>query len=402
MLKKTQFLEYYIFIPYILLSSLFATLLPINLGINQLYVSVFFKALSISFSLIIILKNYKNLLQKEKGYITLLILLFWGLYLIKTIYSYYFYDFEDKVINWFYRIYLWISLGIFPTLALLSIDYKNFESKNLGKVIFLFYFGFVFINFAIGFPIDKFGRSMGITTLYPVAFGNVGATLAMLTFFYFIKEKLSPNHLYYITGFVLGCGVIYFSGSRNPVLSLAVLMFFILLIFRKYKFVLFLIILGLLSLIPIYFLGQHYENYKHQPAFFFRLYQAVFEGNSAERDILYKNSLVLFAEKPFFGHRILFKDGFYPHNNFIEIAMSMGIAGLAIYFLYLIKVTAKIKYIIRNYKNYPAQLVIVLLFLHNFIYILTSGAIYTNLEFWYFSALILGMSFSKKNDYEKT
>lgn len=401
-MKNSQFLEYYIFIPYILLSSLFATLLPINLGINSLYVSVFFKSISILFSFAVLFKNFKNLVHKDKKYLMILILFFWGFYLIKTIYSYYFYDFDEKVIHWYYKIYLWILLGVLPTLALLSIDYTHFDWKRLTKVIFLFYFGFVLLNFAVGFPIDRFGRSMGITTLYPVAFGNVGATLAMLSFFYFFKEKPGPNYIYYIIAFILGNAVIYFSGSRNPVLSLTILMLLILLLFKKYKFLLALILVGLISLIPIYYLGMHYEGYKHHPAFFYRLHQAIFEGNSADRDVLYKNSLLLFIEKPIFGHRILFKDGFYPHNNFVEIAMSMGVVGLVVYFLYLIKITSKIKSVIRNYSKYQAQVIIVLLFLHNFIYILTSGAIYTNLDFWYFSALILGMSVLKRNNYEET
>jgi O-antigen ligase len=94
-----------------------------------------------------------------------------------------------------------------------------------------------------------------------------------------------------------------------------------------------------------------------------------------------------------FGGRVVFEDGMYPHNLFVDILMSTGLVGMILFIIYFKFVVQSFIKVLKNIKKYKESGILAFFFLQYFILVQTSGNIYSSFEFWYFGAVIIGLGY---------
>ena len=121
--------------------------------------------------------------------------------------------------------------------------------------------------------------------------------------------------------------------------------------------------------------------------------QALGEENESSRTALWSSALSQFARNPILGDKMFEEKVLkqYPHNIIVETLMSTGVVGTAFFLVFLVQV------IRRFFKRFVTEhlLVIKFLFLNEFLFAMSSGAIYISASFWIMSMLILVQPFKK-------
>ncbi len=210
-----------------------------------------------------------------------------------------------------------------------------------------------------------------------------GSGLALLSFTYlFVSNGILKKASTLIT-FVIGAALLLLGASRLPVITLLLGI-----AIQSYKSrrsskahsLLLVIILMCGGLFVV--LSANLE----QLALFQRL-QALQDESGLIRLKIWESALTDFVDHPFLGsqmfeRRIVFQ---YPHNIIIEIFMATGMAGGVFFIIYLYKV---LRYFFKKL-NYSAWLPVCIIFLNFFLFGLSSGAIYTSVQFWCLSMLVL-------------
>nr|WP_315026715.1 O-antigen ligase family protein [uncultured Chryseobacterium sp.] len=227
-------------------------------------------------------------------------------------------------------------------------------------------------------------QSSGVFFSYYISVGHYGLSLLIISVFYYFQ---SPQKLIKPTlGALLGIFTIVTSSARSPMLAAFIILIVLLLIYaNKTKYWMVLLSSGLLFIVGIYYLNQTSFS---EFGFFKRMYDAIFEGNAYGRSYYLSKGWDVFKNNIFVGGRILFEDGMYPHNIFVEILMSMGLIGMVLFFLYF-KDLRKFK--ISFMKDNIYYLPFILFFIQYFILVLTSYTIFANMEFWSFAAVFVSI-----------
>lgn len=131
---------------------------------------------------------------------------------------------------------------------------------------------------------------------------------------------------------------------------------------------------------------------------FNRMYNWLAKGDTSSREPLYRGALEIFNSNPFVGGRILFEDGVHPHNIFLELLMATGILGLIIYFIKFLPVFQNASIFFNINKSNIYYKVIFALFLQYFTLVQTSCNLFNIPEFLYFSSIIIGISYTAKQE----
>lgn len=351
--------------------------------ISNDFFSIPFRVVFFFFSLYILYINFENL--KKRKLTILFVALFWIFYLCKAIYSFKNDIFLPKVINDEYKIYVRIfCLNLIPYIAVLSINFSKEIATKLNGLVFNFLL--IVLGFSCLYTIivyRAFEKSSGIFASYYISVGHYGLSLLILSVFHYFqspKKLLKP-----ILGTVIGLFTIFSSSARSPLLAIFIILLIILLYINKLKYWVVLIFFTLFFISSIYILKQtSFSDFE----FITRMYDAIFERNGYGRSYYLLKGWNVFKNNLPFGGRILFEDGMYPHNVFIEILMSMGVVGMILFFLY-IKDFGKfrIRYIKKNICYFP----FFLFFIQYFVLVLTSYSIFANMEFWSFTAVIISI-----------
>ena len=137
-----------------------------------------------------------------------------------------------------------------------------------------------------------------------------------------------------------------------------------------------------------------------ESAFIERNYLWIFEGNTSGREPYFNRAIAIFKDNILVGGRVLYEDGMYPHNLFLELLMSGGILLLIIFGLIFYPLIKNINYFLNVSNSKLYILPLFALWLQYLILVQTSYNIHSNPEFWYFSSVIIGISI--KNHNEKT
>ncbi|WP_312304227.1 O-antigen ligase family protein [Chryseobacterium sp.] len=229
----------------------------------------------------------------------------------------------------------------------------------------------------------EFEKSSGIFAGYYISTGHYGLSLLIISVFYCFQ---SPQKLLKpILGILIGVFTIFSASARSPILAAFIIILITLLYLNKLKYWIALLSFVLLFIVSIYILKQ---SSVADFEFIRRMYDAIFEGNGYGRVYYLTKGWDVFKNNIPFGGRILFEDGLYPHNIFIEVLMSMGVVGLVLFFLYFKDVWKfKLKYVTNNIYYLP----FILFFIQYFVLVLTSYNIFANLEFWTFSAVFISI-----------
>ena len=305
-------------------------------------------------------------------------------YLFKTFYSFNHYTFSEGTKSQEYEIYIRIVfLNMFPSIALLSINFSREMVEKLTGLIFNFLLIILGCSFIYVLLISQiFARSSGMLASYYISTGHYGLSLIILSVFYYFlssNKKLKPA-----IGITLGLFAILISSARSPILAAAIIIIIVFSYINKLKYW-----LGLVSAIIIFIISIYYLKHSFlSTEYIVRIYDAVFENNGYGRSHYLSAGWGIFRNNPLFGGATLFEDGMYPHNVFVEVLMSMGIVGfilLCLYFKDLGKF--KLKYIKGNIYYLPYFL----FFVQYLVLVQTSYCIFANIEFWCFSAVIISI-----------
>lgn len=356
------------------------------------YINIFIRAVLLVLSIYFIYKNSSAI--KERKTVVIAFVVFFFSYLLKLYYTIPYINLSaDALQKLKYSIYYFGFIIIpLPVLALLSLNYEKIDFNKFFQIIFWFYFILLAINFIhTNFIFDNYasnGRS-GIFRLYYITVGHYGLSLVIMS----IYSLLFLNHkgFYYIIAFLLGLFPIYVSAARSPVLALLIVLFIFLVLLNKRKYWIYFFGLLLLSFIALYFINQ--TKIAEDFIFFKRLNAAIFENNASGRSFYLKKGLSIFTENSIVGGNALFNDGTFSHNIFVDILMSTGLLGMALFVIYFKFVVSSFFKVLKNIYKYKESGILIFFFLQYFILAQTSGSLYSLFEFWYFGAAVIGLRY---------
>ena len=367
------------------------SIFPSAFRIDSQIITIPFRAFVLFFSGVIILRKFFQKSFKEFGIVEIAFVVFWIIYFLKAVYSFQNYFFIEKNNSQEIETYLKI-LGVtfLPSLAILNLKRQDFNFKISFKIIFFLVLLVLFLNILFGIEHDKNGRSSGFMSMYPISFGYWGVTLVLLSLYQILYKVISQKYFLYLSylGVIIGLTIIYASGTRSTLVAIIVGAFF--LFYSKgmkkimYSFTI-AIIFGVIALLV--YNPQTIGN--KASSFFTRVTQTIKTGDSSGREVFYELAIQIFKQNPIIGGRILYADGMYPHNVFLEVLMATGIIGFVVYFLFFkdcIKYIIKVKSVA---EIYPETIWIAVLWIQYFILSLFSYNLHSSPEVWYLTAMVL-------------
>jgi O-Antigen ligase len=391
--KKREFL----FLILILSAYTFISSLSFFFKIDSINFSVPFRFLIFIFSLFLIFNtSIFNQINKKLFYS---FVFFWLLYLVKAIYSFNKHQYNKEFLDQEYEIYMRIIINCFtPCLALLVLNYQKMDSYKVLKITYVVFTIMLSVNAIHEMLVNRLGVTNGIFAMYYISSGHLGTTLCVFSLYYllFTNASQQKNTLYLIT-LLLGLFTIYISGARSPLLALVIVFFYFVVLKREIKYFLYFFTIITLMVFIIYWIGK--EN-SLESDFVKRTYTWIFEGNTSGRGYYFYRGIDTFLCSPFLGGRILYEDGMYPHNIFVEVLMSVGLVGAIAFFVLFLDVIKSVKKIIIIRQGNQSFTLFFALWLQYFILVQTSYSINSNVEFWYLSAIIIALCNNDK--YEKT
>ncbi|MGH1519229.1 O-antigen ligase family protein [Chryseobacterium sp. JK1] len=347
------------------------------------YFSVPFRIIVLLLGCYVIYQNFENI--KKRKFTIICTFLFWMFYLFKAIYSFKNDTYLPDTINEENRTYIRIIfLNLIPYIAVLGISFTKKMTVKLNSLIF----NFLLIILGISslwtiFVFQHFEKSSGIFASYYISVGHYGLSLLILSIFSYFQSP--QKWLKPFLGSLIGAFTIFSSSARSPILAAFIILLIVLMYINKLKYWIILIFFTLLFIVSIYILKQTSVS---DFEFINRMYVAIFETDGSGRSYYLLKGWDVFKNNILFGGRILFEDGMYPHNVFIEVLMSMGIVGFILFFLYFKDILKfKIKYTIQKIYYLPYFL----FFIQYFVLVLTSYSIFANMEFWSFTAIIISI-----------
>ncbi|PWN61865.1 hypothetical protein C1634_011415 [Chryseobacterium viscerum] len=381
-ITKKSYIEY-LFIFFLTFGYIFFYSFSRPLNLPNTFFSVPFRTILLLMSLYLIYVNFDTI--KKRKLTVIFTVLFWVFYFVKTFYSFNKDYYIQKTLNNEQQIYIRIiCLNLIPYVAVLSINFSKKIVVKLNALIFNFLLIILGVSCLYTILVYKgFEKSSGIFAGYYISTGHYGLSLLILSIYnYFLTKQKSFKP---ILGMLIGAFTVFSSSARSPILAAFVILFVVLLYINKLKYWIVLISLALLFIVTIYILKQtSVADFE----FITRMYDAIFEGNGYGRGYYLAKGWEIFENNIPFGGRILFEDGLYPHNIFVEILMSMGIIGIILFFLYFKDLRRfKIKFIKENIYYLP----FVLFFVQYFVLVLTSYNLFANLEFWTFASVFISI-----------
>lgn len=373
----------FLFIFFLTFGYIFFYSLAVPFDSLNTYFSIPFRIVMIFVSFYIIYINFENI--KRRKLTIIFMVLFWVFYLIKANYSFKNGVFLPKVMKNEYQVYIRIIfLNLLPYIAVLSINLSKDIMMKLNSWAFNFLLIIIGISslYAI-FVTHVFERASGIFASYYISAGHYGLSLVILSVFYYFQF---PNKMMKpILGILLGIFTIFISSARSPMLAALILSLIFLIYLNKLKYWVALISFVIIFIVGIYYLKQSSLS---DFAFVNRMYDGIFRGDGYGRSANILKGWDIFKSNMLLGGSILFEDGSYPHNIFVEVLMSMGIIGfilLCLYFKDLVKF--RLTYIKDQLYNLPYFL----FFIQYFILVVTSYTIFANMEFWSFAAVAVSI-----------
>ncbi len=385
--------KYYSFVTnllYVLLSVGFIviSIFPEVTAVKSTVFTIPFRILVLLLAFLVILKNI--LAKTFKIDLPIIVMtLFWLFYGFKAYYSFQHYEQLQtlSISEILQRVYL---INFIPIFAVLVNRGRDVNYEIVFKAIYTILFMVVLANFFAGIPRDDFGRSHGIHSIYTISFGHIGASLSLLSLYpLFFKRDIKPLwKILLLFGFASGLIIIYFSNTRSPVLALIIVTFLIFFVKKDYKKIIVFLSFVVMAIAALYIaMKDRNVQIKGNNLFLERIYNSIFQGDTSQRGGLYYEAIQGFLEKPIFGKSILFSDGMYPHNIYLEVLMAMGIVGFVM-IAYIHANSFKKLFILAKNKEQNERIWIGILFLQYYILSITSYNIFGNTDVWFYLAML--------------
>lgn len=389
-LSKLNTLLYILLIVGFTIISMF----PGAFSINSRIITVPFRAIVLIISLVIIANAIYTKNSNKFGKTEFFFIAFWLFYILKAIVSFKTYSFSEVMTLMEIETYLRIiGITFIPSLAVLTIKEKDIDYSFFFNFVYYTLYVILLLNVLVGIKYDYHGRSAGFMSMYSISFGHLGVSLALLSIYKLLyKEKAKYTQPINIIGVILGLYILYASGTRSPLIAFILCLCFVFYLKNKLKYLgvfLLLLFTGVLALI---YIKPQFLDDGHSSSFLNRVTNMIVSGDSSGRDVLYQQGIKIFAENPFFGGRILYFDGMYPHNIFLEVLMAMGVTGLILYSFFLKKCIIYLLKLKKIKENNEQVFWISILWFQYFVLSLFSYNIHSSPEVWYLTAMILVLS----------
>jgi O-antigen ligase len=367
------------------------SIFPGTFQIDSQVITIPFRTIVLLLSSIIILRKFYQQSYKNYQIIEIAFLLFWLLYFSKAIYTFQNFTFlpnmQSKEIETYLRI---VGITFIPAFAVLNLKKSDIDFKLSYVIIYSIILIVLVLNILIGIQHDHQGRTSGIMGMYSISFGHWGVSLVVLSL-YQLLYKFITNKYFQISavlGFFTGLYIMYASGTRSPVVALVLGVLFLLWVKNKQKILFGFLALLFIGVVALVILKPQFSG-ENESSFFSRITKSITTGDSSGRGSLYQQGIQIFSEHPILGGRILYEDGMYPHNIFLEVLMATGMVGFVLYFLFFKKC---IQYIYNGKsvsEKYPEIIWVLVLWVQYFTLSLFSYNLHSSPEIWYLSALVL-------------
>jgi O-antigen ligase len=372
-----------IFIQLLMSGYLFISMVSklFNVSDNWFF-AVPFRGLIVFFSLYFIVRYFKKIPKA-----ILLFFPFFGYYIFRLVFDYYYFPFEPGVIEVFPIVILkFIGACCIPFIALWAIPKDQIDFEKMAFHSIIVFFLLFFINVLIGFEFTIHGRTSGLFRIYSISLGNYGVSLSLIASYFLIFKKNGINSfVFLLMALLLGLYILYVSGTRSPLLAFVACLFYML--FAKRKIV-FAILFSALLFGSVFLIKEVNVNYSgNGPGFVNRISGSINAGDSSGRGVIYRKAYDLFMESPFFGGGVLLKDGTFAHNFILEILMGTGIFGLILFALPFISGAKEFLVLTKSSGFHDKKIWIFVVFIQYTVLGLFAASLFDTSEWWYFMAL---------------
>lgn len=210
--------------------------------------------------------------------------------------------------------------GFIPVTAICFAGRKNVDEALLLKLLLLLGAATVASYYLVMGPttISAFHGRGGIETLNPISLGQAAVSFAICG----VAISLNTSRpLYAMAGLVIiatAMPVIFLAGSKGPILSFAAAVLWMLKFNLRGAVV-------VASLSAAAYIASEYDEVLMKR---FTDMLSGYDPSTAGRITAQEEAMNLFMSAPLFGSSATLSDGGYPHNLFLEVAMSTGIFGL--------------------------------------------------------------------------
>lgn len=398
LLKKSLLDADLLFLVCLLVGYVISSSLPKIFVVESRIFSIPYRLLMFLFSVYILTKNLS--FRKIDFNTGLIFCFFWFFYFFKSVYSFHTDYYLPQFIIQEYEIYIRIiAINFFPCLALLSIDYLKVDYKLLTKSIFWILFIILSVNLLYTiFFLGEYNSVSGIFSVYYISSGHFGATLVILSLYLLLfttNLEIVIDTKVLLLAIPFGLFAIYISAARSPVLALIIIGLYFIILKKQFKLLVYFFLLLLFLVVLLYISRQilHLDS-----AFVERNYLWLFEGNASGREPYLLRGISIFQNNIIFGGRVLYEDGLYPHNIFLELLMAGGLILLFLFGLLFYPLFRNLNYFLKTSNANYYILPFFAIWLQYFILTLTSNDIHSNPDFWYFSTVIIGISIKTHNE----
>lgn len=327
-------------------------------------------------------------------------LVFWFVYVIRLFLDLFVFDVRHVVFDRSFDYFEEVAFILIPCLGLCFA--RGVDYEWVLRWSFIFYFIASCLSFFISLNLSPedvqrdVGRFEGTQGMNSIGYGHNGTTLSLMaTILFFSYKDRFLLRLLYVVAFCAGLFTIYLAGSRGPLVALIVCLLLYSMInkgvFRG------LMIITAITLPFIFFFEQIIEIMgQFGSVFIDRVLLALYEGQTAGRDSIYRDALNDFFGSPIWGSGFVLSTGrsggTYPHNLLLESLMATGIMGGMFFFIWFFKA---VRVSLVFLKTRPLYAWIGLIFLQQVIYGMFSLAIYTHSKFWHLSIIAICIYYSR-------
>jgi hypothetical protein len=303
-----------------------AGLLAVGFGLESTATSIPFRLL------VVVIAGLAALTYASAGgrfHLNLAILVFWWLYAIRILFDIGTGDFEDMIRHTLF----FLGVVVIPATAVMVAG-GNFDELITARVIFIICaltsFFSIIMN-AIGFTelTVQTGR-LQFDTVNAITLGHSGVSSLIAGFVIWPSLRTPAARVLVGAGVLASLVLVVLAASRGPVLALVLVIVSFLVLRGQWG----LIAAGVLSaafLIPSLLFADGFT-------IFSRFTDLGRDLSVLERLDIQKNAVDQFVDSPIFGSaHVELVSGYYPHNLFIEAAMALGIFGLLVYLLIVMR-----------------------------------------------------------------
>jgi O-Antigen ligase len=310
------------------------------------------------------------------------LLLFWMMYLVRLLWDL----MVANVPGSSDALVFYLMTVLLPCVALITATTRLDEGQVGSLLIRL---GFIVCAMAVLMNLLGLGAESSqaeITTrisydaINPITLGHAATTtlIAAICSLQTQLGRLRQTGLLFVCSVAVTCLIL--AGSRGPIISLTACVIIFAFATRRWRW------LWLVALLPAILI------FNPEGELLNRFTDVSEDGSSLERLAIQGNAVSQFLDYPIFGSafvELVMLD--YPHNLLIETAMALGIVGLFMLLLVLLKTGLLAVRQIRK-----GEFLFVLLFVQYFIGAQFSGSIYGSSGLWATTVVLLGLKYRKK------